>query len=112
MDEEGFKKVMNISKQSKKNPTVSKPSNPTTSNSFKALATQHEEQATREDGVPPATKRLHQEIEKGKKTVESSKNTGDDPYEQHLHPKDSTHCPIFSPPPKILMSYWMRIWGT
>ena len=60
-NEEGFKKVTNKRKQGKKNPIVSKPSNPTTSNNFEPLATQHDEHATGEDGAPPAMKQLHQE---------------------------------------------------
>ena len=83
---------MNRRKQGKKNPTISKSFNPTTDNDFKALDAQHDEHATGEDGAPPATKRLHLEIQKGKKVVESSKNKKDDPSKQPLHPKESTHC--------------------
>ena len=59
VDEEGLKKVKNKRKPGKKNPTISKPSNPTTNNSFEEIATQHEEQDFGDDEASPTRKRIH-----------------------------------------------------
>ena len=90
-NEEGFKKVTNIKKQGKKNPTVGKSLIPSTSNSFGVLESQHDEPVKGEEGSPPSSKRPHQESQKGKQMDELSQFVNNDAIKQSQQSKERIH---------------------
>ena len=71
-DEEGFKKVTGKRRQGRKNTTVSKPSNPSTSNNYGILKSQNEDLADAKIEVRPTLKCPHQDAQKAKNTNDSN----------------------------------------